>query len=138
AIVPPSAQPAKVPKPIVPLSPRRYKIEITVDEETHDKLRSLQDLLGRSSTGRDAAAIISRAIDVLLVRTLSRKAGCTDRPQPTTSTKEKCPDRPRSTISTNAECTDRPATTPAADTTALQREQRSRTIPAAVRREVWR
>jgi len=124
AISPPSAQPAKVTKPIVPLSPRRYKIEITVDEETHDKLRSLQDLLGRSATGRDAAAIISRAIDVLLVRTLARKAGCTD--------------RPRSTTSTNAECTDRPAAMPAIDTAASKRGRRSRTIPAAVRREVWR
>ncbi|HXC51903.1 MAG TPA: hypothetical protein VN634_13525 [Candidatus Limnocylindrales bacterium] len=123
AISPPSAQPAKVTKPIVPLSPRRYKIEITVDEKTHDKLRSLQDLLGRSATGRDAAAIISRAIDVLLVQTLTRKAGCTD--------------RPGSTTSTNAECTDRPGTMPAADTAASQRAQRSRTIPAAVRREVW-
>src|SRR6185369_11367599 len=138
AISPPSAQPAKVTKPIVPLSPRRYKIEITVDEETHDKLRSLQDLLGRSATGRDAAAIISRAIDVLLVRTLARKAGCTDRPRSTTPTKEKCTDRPKPTTSTNAECTDRPAATPTADTTESQRGQRSRTIPAAVRREVWR
>src|SRR6185369_8026651 len=124
AIAPRSAQPTTVTKPIVPLSPRRYKIEITVDEETHDKLRSLQDLLGRSATGRDAAAIISRAIDVLLVRTLARKAGCTD--------------RPRSTTSTNAECTDRPAAMPAIDTAASKRGRRSRTIPAAVRREVWR
>ncbi|HXC52161.1 MAG TPA: hypothetical protein VN634_14840 [Candidatus Limnocylindrales bacterium] len=124
-------------KPIVPLSPRRYKIEITIDEETHDKLRSLQDLLGRSATGRDAAAIISRAIDVLLVRTLARKAGSTDRPKSTTSPKEKCTDRPGSTTSTNAECPDRPAATPTADTTESQRGQRSRTIPAAVRREVW-
>jgi hypothetical protein len=68
-------------KPIVPLSPRRYKIEITVDDATHDKLRSLQDLLSRSATGRDPAAIISRAIDVLLARTLMRKAGCTERPR---------------------------------------------------------
>src|SRR6185369_16642680 len=124
AIAPPSPQPVKVTKPVVPLSPRRYKIEITVDQETHDKLRSLQDLLGRSATGRDAAAIISRAIDVLLVRTLARKAGCTD--------------RPRSTTSTNAECTDRPAAMPAIDTAASKRGRRSRTIPAAVRREVWR
>jgi hypothetical protein len=94
-------------KPIVPLSPRRYKIEITVDEATHDKLRSLQDLLARAGTGRDPAAIISRAIDVLLARTLARKAACTDRPK--------------------AVKAERP-------TTAV----RSRVIPAAVRREVWR
>src|SRR6185369_10907111 len=124
AIAPRSAQPATVTKPIVPLSPRRYKIEITVDEATHDKLRSLQDLLGRSATGRDAAAIISRAIEVLLVRTLARKAGSTDRPRSTMPTKEKC--------------TDGSGSTPTADTTASQRAQRSRTIPAAVRREVWR
>src|SRR6185369_4254612 len=124
AITPRSAQPAKVTKPIVALSPRRYKIEITVDQDTHDKLRSLQDLLGRSATGRDAAAIISRAIDVLLVRTLARKAGCTD--------------RPKSTTSTHAECTGRPGAMPTADAAASQRAQQSRTIPAAVRREVWR
>jgi hypothetical protein len=63
------------------LSPRRFKIEITVDEETHDKLRSLQDLLGRSQVGRDPAAIISRAIDSLLVETLKRKAATTDWPR---------------------------------------------------------
>ncbi|HXC52973.1 MAG TPA: hypothetical protein VN634_18955 [Candidatus Limnocylindrales bacterium] len=139
AIAPPSAQPASATKPIVPLSPRRYKIAITVDEATHDKLRSLQDLLGRSATGRDPAAIISRAIDVLLIRTLARKAGSTDRPKSAMPTKEKCTDRPRSTTPTNAECTGRPdSMAPAADTAASQRGQRSRTIPAAVRREVWR
>jgi 5-methylcytosine-specific restriction endonuclease McrA len=109
-------------KPIVPLSPRRYKIEITVDEETHDKLRSLQDLLGRSATGRDPAAIISRAIEVLLDRTLTRRAGCTDRPKQSQSERAdsiRVPSR-------------------AAATQRSQRGQRTRTIPAAVRREVWK
>jgi hypothetical protein len=128
AIAPRSAPAVAVTKPIVPLSPRRYKIEITVDEATHDKLRSLQDLLGRSETGRDAAAIISRAIDVLLVRTLARKAGCTDRPKAATSTNVECTE-PRT--STNAERAP-------AGTAAAPRGQRSRTVPASVRREVWR
>jgi hypothetical protein len=97
-------------KPIVALSPRRYKIEITVDEATHDKLRSLQDLMARSGTGRDPGEIISRAIDVLLVRTLARKAAFTDRPKPAK---------------------------PTIDSTASGLEPRSRSIPAAVRREVW-
>ena len=112
-----------VAKPIVPLSPQRYKIEITIDEATHDKLRSLQDLMGRSATGRDPAAIISRAIDVLHLRTLARKAGSTDRPKPTAPTK---------TASTDGHG----SVTGAADTADSQR--RTRTIPAAVRREVWR
>jgi 5-methylcytosine-specific restriction endonuclease McrA len=98
-----------VAKPIVALSPRRYKIEITVDQATHDKLRSLQDLMARSDTGRDAAAIISRAIDVLLVRTLARKAACVARPKPA------------------KEATD-----------IASRGHGSRSIPATVRREVWR
>jgi 5-methylcytosine-specific restriction endonuclease McrA len=76
-----SPLPAAAARPITALSPRRYKIEITIDEETHDKLRSLQDLLGRSQVGRDPAAIISRAIDSLLVDTLKRKAATTDRPR---------------------------------------------------------
>jgi 5-methylcytosine-specific restriction endonuclease McrA len=132
-------------KPIVPLSPRRYKIEITVDEATHDKLRSLQDLLGRSATGRDPAAIISRAIDVLLDRTLARRAGCTDRPKPTQGKRtvstslaadggsSKREQRSR-TIPAAVQRGQRIQTTPA----TAQRGQRTRTIPAAVRREVWR
>jgi 5-methylcytosine-specific restriction endonuclease McrA len=112
-----NARPAT--KQIVPLSPRRFKIEITVDEATHDKLRSLQDLLGRSETGRDPAAIISRAIDVLLDRTLTRRAGCSACPKPTKG-------QPTDSISI------------AADAVTSQRERRTRTIPAAVRREVWR
>jgi 5-methylcytosine-specific restriction endonuclease McrA len=121
-----------VAKPIVPLSPRRYKIEITVDEATHDKLRSLQDLLGRSVTGRDPAAIISRAIDVLLDRTLARRAGCTDRPK---STKEQCADS--TSLAADAAGSQRGPRTrmiPA----SVQQGARTRTIPAAVRREVWR
>jgi hypothetical protein len=144
-----TAQPATLMKPIVPLSPRRYKIEITVDEATHDKLRSLQDLLGRSAIGRDPAAIISRAIDVLLDRTLARKAGCTDRPKSMAPTKANCTEKPKPATSTRANCTDRPASTPTksecserrgskpAGDTASQRGPRTRTIPAAVRREVW-
>ena len=98
-------------KPITALSPRRYKIEITVDEATHDKLRSLQDVLGRSEVGSDPAAIISRAIDVLLADTLKRKAATTDRP--------------------------RPASRPHDGASGESPERKTRSIPAAVRRVVW-
>jgi hypothetical protein len=108
AQIPRSPESRRAARPITALSPRRYKIEITIDEATHDRLRSLQDLLGRSATGRDPAAIISRAIDVLLVRTLARKAACTDRPRPASATKA-----------------------------AAVAGQPNRNIPAAVRREVW-
>ena len=82
-----------------------------MDEETHDRLRSLQDLLGRSQVGRDPAAIISRAIDVLLVDTLKRKAATTDRPRPAP---------------------------PACDASPKNPGPVGRSIPAALRRTVWR
>ena len=106
-----SPAPATPAKPITALSPRRYKIEITVDEDTHDKLCSLQDLLGRSEVGRDPAAIISRAIDVLLADALKRKAAATDRP--------------------------RPAPQPHDGARGENPERKTRSIPAAVRRVVW-
>ncbi|MFT5040681.1 MAG: 5-methylcytosine-specific restriction endonuclease McrA, partial [Hyphomicrobiaceae bacterium] len=65
---------------ITPLAPRRYKVEITVDQQTHDKLRALEDLLSHQVAG-DPAAIISRAIELLLAETLKKKAALTDRPQ---------------------------------------------------------
>jgi hypothetical protein len=159
-------------RPITALSPRRYKIEITVDEDTHDKLRSLQDLLGRSQVGRDPAAIISRAIDVLLLETLKRKAATTDRPRTecdvsatTDRPQPACDvsatsDRPQPACDTSAttdpshaSCdasaatnrardgsstdTPRPAS-PAPDASPKNSQPRSRSIPAALRRAVWR
>ena len=46
------------PAVVAPLSPRRYEIRVTVDEETHAALRQLQDLL----PDRDPALIVSRAL----------------------------------------------------------------------------
>jgi hypothetical protein len=89
------------PAVIAPLSPRRYEIRVTVDEETHDRLRQLQDL-SHQPTDRDPAVIVSRALELLLERTLAKKAAVTHRP--------------------------REGATP---------EERTRHIPAAVRRAVW-
>jgi hypothetical protein len=92
-------------KQIVALAPKRFKIEITVDQETHDKLRSLQDLLRHRLPSTDAAAIVSRAIALLLEETLKKKAALTEAPRP---------GHPPHT------------------------GRRTRAIPAAIRREVWR
>ncbi|MFT4570811.1 MAG: hypothetical protein ACI8TX_000931 [Hyphomicrobiaceae bacterium] len=113
---------------ITPLAPRRYKIEITVDQQTHDKLRALEDLLSQQAAG-DPAAIISRAIELLLVYTLKRKAALTDRPQKPRSGVAK---EPRSSI----------ARAPRSGATRETRsgvaeEPRTRAIPAALRRAVW-
>jgi len=74
--------PERAPRPAVvaPLSPRRYEIRVTVDEETHGKLRQLMDLLAHSGV-RDPAEVISRGIDLLHQRTLAKKAAIVDRPR---------------------------------------------------------
>jgi len=102
----------KAPRPrgqIVPLAPRRYKIEITVDQQTHDNLRMLQDLLGHQPSDADPAIIVSRALDRLLAYTLKKKAAVTGQTHPG-----------------DRRSNDR------------RSDRRTRTIPAAIRREVWR
>jgi 5-methylcytosine-specific restriction endonuclease McrA len=74
----PRAQAAPATGRVSPLAPRRYRIELTVGQETHDKLRALQGLLPDT----DPAAIFERAIGELLDRTLAKKAALTSRPRP--------------------------------------------------------
>jgi hypothetical protein len=66
---------------IAPLAPRRYRIHVTVDEETHATLCQLQDLLSHQIPDRAPAAIIARALAHELERTLARKTGATERPR---------------------------------------------------------
>ncbi|MFT4572015.1 MAG: hypothetical protein ACI8TX_003371 [Hyphomicrobiaceae bacterium] len=102
------------------LAPRRYKVEITVDQQTHDKLRALEDLLSQQLAG-DPAAIISRAIDLLLTETLKKKAALTDRPRTSRSDVEKAP---RSGVTKEPR-------------SGSSKAHRTRAIPAALRRAVW-
>jgi 5-methylcytosine-specific restriction endonuclease McrA len=87
---------------VAPLAPERYRITVTVSQETHDKLRRVQDLLRHVIPNGDPAAIFEKAVTALLADLTRRKLA------------ETC--RPRRAKNTAAG---------------------SRTIPAAVRREVW-
>lgn len=66
---------------VAPLSPRRYEIRVTVGEEAHAALVQLQDLMSHQLPDRDPAVIISHALELLLARTLARKAKLTTRPR---------------------------------------------------------
>lgn len=84
----PSAQPSRAlpssatpPSRAVPLSPRRYKLQVTIGEETREKLSELQDLLSHQIPDGDPATIVERALDALLTETKKRKAALTDRPR---------------------------------------------------------
>jgi hypothetical protein len=92
---------------VAPLSPRRYELRVTIDEETHDRLRQLQDLMSHQVPGRDPAVIVAQAISDLYEKTLARKAGVTKRPR------------------TRAPAASAPST------------RESRHVPASVRRVVW-
>ena len=66
--------PAPVPRPAVvaPLAPERYKVQVTISRDAHDKLRRAQDLLRHVIPNGDPAAIFERALS-LLVDDLERK-----------------------------------------------------------------
>lgn len=78
----PRASDPAVPKPAVvaPLSPERYKIQITVDADTREVLRQAQDLMRHTVPNGDPAAIISRALRVLVDDLLKKKTAATSRP----------------------------------------------------------
>src|SRR5688572_8808083 len=78
--VAPAPPRAARPAMVAPLSPRRFEIRVTVDQETHDALRRLQDLAHQPSD-RDPALIVSRALQLLLERRLAKKAAVTERPR---------------------------------------------------------
>ncbi len=67
-----------------PLSPRRYKLQVTIGQEARDKLAELQDLLSHQIPDGNAATIIERALDALLAETKRKKAAITDKPRPQT------------------------------------------------------
>ena len=67
---PPVRQPS--PGSIAPLAPARYRIQLTVSRETHDRFRRAQALLRHAVPSGDAAEIFDRAV-TLLVDQLERQ-----------------------------------------------------------------
>ena len=61
------------PARIAPLAPERYRIQLTVSRETHDKFRRAQALLRHAVPSGDAAEIFDRALR-LLIESLERGA----------------------------------------------------------------
>src|SRR6185503_10125383 len=76
--------PAPLPSPRRPVientSPDRYRVQFTFGKESHDKLRRLQDLLRREIPNGDPAAIVDRALTLLLEKVEKQKRGGLTRP----------------------------------------------------------
>jgi len=85
----PAARTAKPKSLATPLSPRRYKLQVTIGQEARDKLAELQELLSHQIPDGDAAAVIERALDALLAETKKKKAAVTNKPQATRKTNSK-------------------------------------------------
>jgi hypothetical protein len=65
------------------IAPERYKLQVTIGAETRSKLRRAQDLLRHTNRSADEAAVIDRALTVLVEQLEKVKYGRTGRPRPT-------------------------------------------------------
>jgi hypothetical protein len=68
---------------VTPLAPERFRIQLTVSRETHDKFRRAQALLRHAVPSGDAAEIFDRAITLLVEITERHKAAQVARPRHT-------------------------------------------------------
>jgi hypothetical protein len=64
-----------------PLSPARYSLHVTISEETRDKLRRAQDLLQHTLPAADPAAVLDRALTLLVEHLERRKFAALNTPQ---------------------------------------------------------
>ena len=77
-----AATPIQAQRPVTkPLAPGRYKIQLTVAEETYRKLRRVQDLLRHRVPDGDLVTIFDRALTLLLADVEKSKVAATERPR---------------------------------------------------------
>ena len=72
---------------VAPLSPDRYKLQVTIGAGTLDKLRCAQDMLGHAIPSGEEAAVLDRALTVLLLELAKTKFASTPNPRPSRGTK---------------------------------------------------
>ena len=72
---------------VAPLSPDRYKLQVTIGGDTLEKLRCAQDMLGHAIPSGDEAAVLDRALTVLLLELAKKKFAYTPNPRPPRGTK---------------------------------------------------
>jgi hypothetical protein len=72
---------------VTPLSPDRYKLQVTISGETFEKMRLAKDALSHAIPTGDDAAILGRAFDALLEKLAKQKFAATDRPRVAPDTK---------------------------------------------------
>jgi len=58
---------------VAPLSPDRYRLQVTIGGDTLEKLRCAQDMLGHAIPSGDEAAVLDRALTSLLIELAKKK-----------------------------------------------------------------
>ena len=71
---------------VAPLSPDRYRLQITIGVETLEKLRLARDLLRHAIPSGDEAAVLDRALTALLSDLARKKFAAADTPRPSRGT----------------------------------------------------
>ena len=82
----PAPTPGRAPVTIAPLSPDRYRVQITIGASTLEKLRLAKDLLRHAIPSGDDAAVFDRALTALLTDLVRKKFAATETPQPSRGT----------------------------------------------------
>jgi len=72
---------------VAPLSPDRYQLQVTIGGDTLEKLRCAQDMLGHAIPSGEEAAVLDRALTVLLLELAKVKFASTPNPRPSRGTK---------------------------------------------------
>lgn len=96
--------------PLAASVPERYLLRLAISKSTHDKLRRAQALLSHSVASRDVAQLLDRALDALIAEAEKRKAGARN---------------------------GRGAGRRSASDQPQRGNQRTRYIPAPIRRAIW-
>lgn len=83
---------------VEPLSSARYRVELTASKELRDKLERARDLMRHRNPAGDLAAIVDKALDLLLAKLEKERLGKTTRPaKPKDKEKAECTKEPDAT-----------------------------------------
>jgi 5-methylcytosine-specific restriction endonuclease McrA len=143
------ASPAVLPpqhRPIVrALAPERFRVQFTIGQQAHDKLRRVQALLRREIPNGDPGVIFERGLDLVLAKVEKAKLGVVANPRRRASDARLPGGAYEKRIRFRTDKAETRHSAPPGDVprevkSALTRHERppSRHIPNAVKRAVWR
>ena len=71
-----------LPVRVAALSPQRYALQVTIDQEAHDLLTEARDLLGHAVAAQDMNQVLKRALKLLVGHLKHQKFAACSRPRP--------------------------------------------------------